>query len=207
MKNILELYNVSRETIDELKKYEALVVEWNAKFNLISKSSVQYIWKRHILDSLQLCQFLKNTDKVMFDFGSGAGFPAIVLSIVSKQLFPELKIYLIESISKKALFLNVVKDILNLNIEVINDRIENIKTENVDVISSRAMASLDKLMEYSKPFCSKNTRLIFPKGGKYQDEIDLSQKSWSFDLDIVQSETDESGKILYIKNLRRKKNG
>lgn len=207
MENILELYNVSRETIDELKKYEALVLEWNNKFNLISKSSVQYIWNRHILDSLQLCQFVKNTDKVMFDFGSGAGFPAIVLSIVSKQLFPDLKIYLIESISKKAMFLNFVKDSLNLNIEVINDRIENIKARNVDLISSRAMASLDKLMDYSKPFCGKNTRLVFPKGEKYQEEIGISQKKWLFDIDIIQSITDDSGKILYIKNLRRKKNG
>lgn len=204
MENILEVYNVSRETINELKKYEALVVEWNNKFNLISKSSVQYIWGRHILDSLQLCQFVKNTDKIMYDFGSGAGFPAIVLSIVGKQLFPELKIFLVESITKKALFLNTVKNELNLNIEVINGRIENIKAENIDLISSRAMASLDKLIDYSKPFCNKNTRLIFPKGSKYKDEIDLSLKTWKFDFDVIQSKTDETGKILYIRNIRRK---
>ena len=84
MENILDLYNVSRETVDELKKYEALVLEWNNKFNLISKSSIPYIWERHILDSLQLCQFIKKIDGVMCDFGSGAGFPAIVLSIISK---------------------------------------------------------------------------------------------------------------------------
>lgn len=204
MENILEVYNVSRETINELKKYEALVVEWNNKFNLISKSSVQYIWERHILDSLQLCQFIKNTDKIMYDFGSGAGFPAIVLSIVGKQLFPKLKIFLVESITKKALFLNTVKNELNLNIEVINDRIENIKAENIDLISSRAMASLDRLIDYSKPFCNKNTRLIFPKGSKYKEEIDLSLKKWKFDFDIIQSKTDETGKILYIRNIRRK---
>lgn len=207
MENILDTYNVSRETIDELKKYEALVIEWNNKFNLISKSSVQCVWDRHILDSLQLCQFINNKDKIMCDFGSGAGFPAIVLSILSKQLFPDLKIYLIESITKKALFLNTVKDKLNLNIEVINDRIENIKLNNIDIISSRAMASLDKLIEYSKPFCNKNTRMIFPKGSKYKEELDVLLKKWDFDLDIIQSKTDESGKILYIKNLRRKKHG
>ncbi len=204
MENILEVYNVSRETINELKKYEALVVEWNNKFNLISKSSVQYIWERHILDSLQLCQFIKNTDKIMYDFGSGAGFPAIVLSIVGKQLFPKLKIFLVESITKKALFLNTVKNELNLNIEVINDRIENIKAKNIDLISSRAMASLDRLIDYSKPFCNKNTRLIFPKGSKYKEEIDLSLKKWKFDFDVIQSKTDETGKILYIRNIRRK---
>ena len=135
---------------------------------------------------------------------SGNGFPAIVLSIVGKQLFPELKIFLVESITKKALFLNTVKNELNLNIEVINDRIENIKAKNIDLISSRAMASLDRLIDYSKPFCNKNTRLIFPKGSKYKEEIDLSLKKWKFDFDVIQSKTDETGKILYIRNIRRK---
>mgnify|MGYP003308141806 CR=1 FL=1 len=139
MENILELYNVSRETIDELKKYEALVLEWNNKFNLISKSSVQYIWNRHILDSLQLCQFVKNTDRVMFDFGSGAGFPAIVLSIVSKQLFPDLKIYLIESISKKAMFLNFVKDSLNLNIEERTNQLKRLLTQKDKILWQRTI--------------------------------------------------------------------
>ena len=93
---------------------------------------------------------------------------------------------------------------LNLNIEVINDRIENIKAKNVDLISSRAMASLDRLIDYSKPFCNKNTHLIFPKGSKYKEEIDLSLKKWKFDFDVIQSKTDETGKILYIRNIRRK---
>ena len=108
--NILATYNVSRETIKTLKNYEALVLKWNERFNLISKSSVDFIWDRHILDSLQLYEFLDDKAKSLYDFGSGAGFPAIVLAIIAKEKNPDLKITLIESIKKKAIFLNEVKN-------------------------------------------------------------------------------------------------
>lgn len=204
MMNILATYNVSRETIKTLKNYEALVLEWNERFNLISKSSVDFIWDRHILDSLQLYEFLDDKAKSLYDFGSGAGFPAIVLAIIAKEKNPDLKITLIESIKKKAIFLNEVKNKLELNIEIINDRIENIDKTNIDIITSRAMASLDKLLEYSKPFCSKKTQLIFPKGIKWKEELLEAQKKWNFNYEVINSKTDESGHIFKISNLRRK---
>ena len=92
MSNVLEKYNVSRETIERLKAYEKLVLEWNNKFNLISKSSIPYIWNRHIEDSAQLCKFINSSDELLYDFGSGAGFPAIVIAIIGKEMFPNLKI-------------------------------------------------------------------------------------------------------------------
>ncbi len=205
MNEILTAYNVSRETINKLKQYEALVKEWNMRFNLVAKSSVKDIWQRHIMDSLQLCRFLNSSDKYLYDFGSGAGFPGIVLAIASEELYPDLSISLIESIGKKANFLNVVKNELNLKINIINERIENLKLKQVDVISSRALASLTKLFEYSLPFCTKKTRLIFPKGAKWQEEINEAQKQWLFDFNVINSITDESGHILNICNLRRKK--
>ncbi len=205
MMNILNIDNVSRETITKLKQYEMLVKEWNMRFNLVSKSSVQYIWNRHILDSLQLCNHLLPSDRILYDFGSGAGFPGIVLAVASEQLFPELTVKLIESIEKKARFLNVVKDELNLNVTIINDRIENIKSQKADVITSRALASLTKLLEYSMPFCSERTRLIFLKGTKWEEELNEAKKQWHFDYEIIKSKTDETGRILIIYNLRRVK--
>ena len=142
MSDILKTYNVSRETIDKLKTYEKLVLEWNNRFNLISKSSVEFIWERHIEDSLQLCQFITTEDEILYDFGSGAGFPAIVIAIVAEELFPNLRVSLVESIGKKATFLNEVKNVLGLNITVYNDRIEKLKLPKADIISSRALASL-----------------------------------------------------------------
>lgn len=206
MSDILDTYNVSRETIAKLKAYESMVKEWNAKFNLVSKSSVKTLWNRHIIDSVQLMQFIKATDKILYDFGSGAGFPAIVIAIIAEQLFPDLKVNLVESIGKKVTFLNAVKTELNLkNVNVWHDRIENLKISQVDIISSRALASLPKLLEYSNPFCTEKTRLIFPKGENYQEEIKQAKKQWQFEYEITQSITDTSGHILNISKIRRKK--
>lgn len=204
MIDIIEKYNVSRETIKDLEKFQALVLEWNHKFNLISKSSESEIWQRHILDSLQLYPFISEDDKVLYDMGSGAGFPGIVLAIISKHLFPDLKITLIESIGKKTIFLNEVKNNLNLNINILQDRIENLKLPKADIITSRALASLDKLLVYAYSFCKKDTKLIFPKGEKWQEEVTIAQKNWNFNFKLFPSQTSETGKILYIKNIRRK---
>ncbi len=205
MKDILKTYNVSHETFEQLKEYESLVKEWNTRFNLVSKSSVDNLWKRHIIDSLQLLQFIQTTDKVLYDFGSGAGFPAIVLAITSKQLFPELKINLVESIGKKVTFLNAVKEKLDLNINVWHERIENLKIADVDIISSRALASLPKLLEYANLFCKDKTRLIFPKGENWNEELKQAKQQWLFDYEVFPSITDETGHILKISKLRRKK--
>ena len=204
MINVAEKYNVSRETISELETFQKMVLEWNNKFNLISKSSEKDVWQRHIIDSLQLQQFINSNDKILYDMGSGAGFPALVLAIIGKEKFPNLQISLIESIGKKVIFLNEVKNTLNLNINVIQDRIENLKLPKADIITSRALASLDKLLKYAFPFCNKNTKLVFPKGEKWQEEIATAQKEWNFDFEIFPSQTSQTGKILYIKNIRRK---
>jgi len=204
MEDVLKIYNVSRETYFKLKTYETLVKEWNNKFNLVSKSSVDCLWQRHIIDSLQLANLINKTDKILYDFGSGAGFPAIILAIVSEECFPELKINLIESIGKKTMFLNAVKEELGLKINIIHDRIENLELKKVDVITSRALASLPKLLEYAYPFTKRKTNLIFPKGANWEKEVDEAKKKWTFNCKVIQSQTDESGKILYINNVRRK---
>ena len=200
--DILQIYNVSRETKEKIEAYKTLVLEWNCKFNLISKSSVEHIWERHILDSVQLYKYIRPTDKILLDLGSGAGFPG--MAIMAEQLNPELSINLVESIGKKTLFLNAVKNELKLNVNILHDRIENIKMKNVDVITSRALAALSKLLDYSKPFCRTETNLIFPKGEHWADEIETAQKQWYFKYKAENSATDKLGKVLCISELRRK---
>lgn len=204
MNDILKTYNVSRETIDKLKAYEALVLEWNNKFNLISKSSVSDIWHRHIEDSMQLCEYITQKDEFLYDFGSGAGFPGVVIAIIAQEKFPNLKISLIESIGKKAKFLSVVNDELNLKMDIYNDRIENLNLKKANIITSRAMASLEKLLEYSKPFCSNKTKLLFLKGEKWQEEVKEAEKKWLFKFVAQKSQTSDNGCVLQIENIRRK---
>lgn len=204
MNNTIDTYNVSRETLAKLKTYEASLKEWQSKFNLVSEASLADAWGRHFLDSMQLFKLIPEDAKVMYDFGSGAGFPGMVLAIMLNEKTPYLNINLVESIGKKTLYLNEVKKLTNTKVNIISGRIENIKPEKADVITSRALASLDKLLGYALPFCKKNTKCIFPKGKSYKEEILDAQKHWSFSVQEVPSEQSNEGMILIITNLSQK---
>ena len=201
MKNTVMENSVSRETLERLKAYEASLHEWQKKFNLVSNASLEDAWNRHFLDSMQLFNFVPKTARNLCDFGSGAGFPGMVLAIMAKEKTPYLKVSLIESIKKKTLYLNEVNKITEANAVIINDRIENIPPQSFDVITSRAMASLKDLLNYTKKFFGKNTVCIFPKGKSYAEEIAEAEKFWKFDCKIVPSEMSSEGVILIITNL------
>ena len=91
MIDIEKKYNVSRETYKKLENYQTLVLEWNSKFNLISKSTEMNIWERHMVDSLQLIKYISKEDKILLDLGSGAGFPAVFLLEHIPQHFQRLE--------------------------------------------------------------------------------------------------------------------
>lgn len=204
MIDIEKKYNVSHETYEKLKNYQALVLEWNSKFNLISKSTEATIWERHIVDSLQLIKYIINEDKILLDLGSGAGFPGVVLAIACQEIYPDLQINLVESIGKKTAFLHAVNEQLNLNMEIHQERIEKLNIGKVDVITSRALAVLPKLLDYAKPFCKKETRLILPKGENWSLENDEALMKWLYNYEVYNSDTSDVGKILRISDLRRK---
>ncbi len=205
MKELLNIHNVSRETISNLKVFQNQVLEYNNKFNLISKTSAIDIWNRHIVDSLQIINLLKEEDRFLYDFGSGAGFPGIVLAIACKNAYPNIKIKLIESIGKKASFLDYINKKMDLNVDVIQERIENVTLPKADVITSRALGRLDKLLNYALPFCSDKTRLIFLKGEKWNKEVEEAQRRWFFKYQAIESITSKEGRILCVESLRRKK--
>ena len=201
----MKKYAVSHETMLLLKKYQSLLNEWQEKFNLVSRSSLEDAWNRHFVDSVQLYKYIPQDAKNMIDFGSGAGFPGMVLAIVGREKTPYLKVFLVESIKKKTMYLNEVAKSTGVDVEIINDRIENIKKQKFDVITSRAMTSLVDLLKYSYPFCKKNTVCIFPKGQNYAVELKEAQKKWNFSFIIETSETSEDGRILIITNISKKK--
>jgi len=201
MEKLFEKYNVSRETIAKLKTYESSLVEWQNKFNLVSKSSLETAWNRHFLDSVQLWEYIPENARTMLDFGSGAGFPGMVLAIIAAEKQKELKISLVESIRKKTLYLKAVKELSGVSVNIINDRIENLSPQVADVITSRAMSKLENLFAYAYRFTNKNTVMIFPKGKSYSEEIKEAQKKWRFNCEIKDNLFDNEGKILVINNL------
>ena len=205
MKKFCDTYNVSRETFDKLKHYQSMLIEWQDKFNLVSSSTLEDAWNRHFLDSAQLFSLIPNQAKILYDFGSGAGFPGMVLAIMANEKMPNLQVSLIESTTKKTLYLNAVKSETNTNVTIINDRIEKLRLPQADVITSRAMASLTELLDYAYRFCKKESLCIFPKGKKYAEELAEAHKHWKFKCQIIASSQSDEGKILVITDLSKTK--
>lgn len=203
MKNFCDTYNVSRETFLKLKTYQTMLAEWQQKFNLVSSTTLEDSWSRHFLDSAQLFPLLPKSAKVMYDFGSGAGFPGMVLAIMASEKMPELQVNLVESTTKKTLYLNAVREATGTKVNVLNQRIENLPPAKADVITSRALASLNDLLGYAVRFCKTETICIFPKGKKYAEELAEAHKHWKFKCEILPSQQSDEGRILIISNLSK----
>lgn len=202
----MKKYDVSRETYQNLATMVEMLRQWQEKFNLVSCNSLPEVWSRHIADSAGLFKYLPDEVDSVYDIGSGAGFPGLVLAIMAKEKHPDTKFVLIESIAKKTLYLNAVKEALNLNnVKVINARAEDLPLPPADVITARAVASLDKLLNCVFKLTTRQTKLILPKGKTYQEELYEALKKWNFKMSVQKNEESTDGVILLLENLRRKK--
>jgi len=199
-KNFKEETDINDEKLEKLKKYLYLIKIWQKKFNLISQYSFESIWERHFLDSYQILKLIGNKKRIL-DIGSGAGFPAIVCAICSNNNFD-----LVEANKKKCNFLNEVKKIIGMkNISIHHSRIENLKIiKNFDYISARAVTSLDKLLKYAIKFYKKGMYCVFLKGKTVFKELEIAEKKFIFQIRFIKSITNENGKILLIKNIKKK---
>lgn len=199
-------YDVSRETNEKLTAFVSLLTEWNAKMNLVSKNSLEDVWMRHILDSLQLIKYIPQNTKILLDIGSGAGFPALVLAIVMQEKMPTAKWILIESITKKTVYLNDVCAKLNLeNVLVENNRVENLQFKNIDLITARAVAALDILCGYAYGIAGAKAKMLLLKGRTYEEEICSAKQKWNFDYSVSPNAYGSDGVILQIDNLRKRR--
>lgn len=199
-------YNVSRETFAKLQKFAELLKEWNQKMNLVSRNSLEVLWERHILDSMQLVNYIPDTAKNILDIGSGAGFPGIVLAILLQEKMPQTKLTLVESITKKTIYLNDVCAKLGLsNVAVKNVRVESAVLNRPDVVTARAVASLNVLCGYVRKISKDNTESLFLKGQSYKEEIKEAQKFWNFDVKVFANKYCEDGVVLKISRIRENK--
>ena len=201
----LGINNVSRETCVYLEKYIDLVIKENKVLNLISRENQnkEYIRKRHIIDSMQIIDFIDLNVKKIIDFGSGSGFPSIVLAIFMKSQSKEIKIEMFEKSYKKCKFLEKVSKELNLNTEITQKNIFEEKDPGEIVITSRAFKPLPIILDIvEKNFKNyKNIILFMGKSGK---EILLETlKKWKIDYETKDSITSNNSFILNIKNAQR----
>jgi len=196
---------VSRETIISLKKYEDILTKANKSLNLIGNSTINEIWTRHFLDSVQVIDFIDKNDKTLVDLGSGAGFPGLVLAIAAKDRKIPLKIKLIEKSPKKVKFLKNLINELQLNVEVINQNIleEPIKFFD-DVFIARAFKPLKIILQliHNK---AKNWKKIFIFLGKTgKNELLQASKSWDIEYKQRVSVTSNDSTVIEINRLKKK---
>lgn len=172
------------ENKQDFEKYSKIFIEENHKVNLISKNDEKLLWEKHICDSLSLGKFFDKygLSQTLLDIGTGGGFPSVPLAIK----YPQIKISAIDSIGKKIRAVKNIKNALNLeNLTLICDRVENIEGK-FDVVTSRAVASLDKICTYALPKTKKGGYFVAFKSKKAQEEIESAQKILKkFDAKIV----------------------
>jgi len=193
--------DVSRETLARLEAYAVLLTQWQAAINLVGGDTLTDPWRRHMLDSAQLVPFLPAGAGAITDLGSGAGFPGLVVAIMTGR-----PVHLVESTGKKAAFLREAIRLTGAPATVHRGRIEHQDPWPGGVVTARALAPLTVLLDYAAPFleaAGNGAVCLFLKGARAGEELTEASKSWRMTAERFQSATDPTGVILRIGDIAR----
>ena len=201
----LALTPVSRETLDRLDRFVAVLLEWQHRMNLIASSTEPKLWTRHIADSLQLLALAPQA-RIWVDLGTGAGFPGIVLACALADV-AGAQVHLVERSTKKAAFLREAVHATGAPAEVhavrLEDFVENLAVP-VDVVTARALAPLAALLAGTYPLLKTGTLGLFPKGQDVDAELTEAAKCWSIQSSLAPSLTDPRAKIVCVTGISPK---
>lgn len=195
---IRKFFPLNATQIKNLEDFVELLLQENDNFNFIGKSTIENIWDRHILDSAQLLRFVDNKNLKFADFGSGAGFPGIVLSILGLR-----EIHLIEKSFRKSEFLRRAKVFSQNKIFVQQSKLEEMAALEFDCIVSRALAPLDQLLIYTQKFLKKDGYCLFLKGKNLLKEIELAKKTFQFEYELHPSLTSQESNIIKVSKISK----
>ena len=201
--NFADIFDVSRETMDRLDAYAALLVKWNPKINLVAKSTIPDVWRRHMADSAQLWAMAPSGARSWMDIGSGAGFPGLVIAAIAAEKSPGLKVSLVESDRRKSVFLQSAAREMGITVEVITKRIEALEPQNADILSARALSSLTQLLEFAEKHRNTDGVCLFPKGVRVDSELTEASSCWHMAYETFPSMTDADAVILRIGEFKR----
>ena len=196
------LTGVSRETGARLEAYAALLAQWNQRINLVSRDSLRDPWRRHFLDSAQLFSYVPARTRSLVDLGSGAGFPGLVLAILG---IPGIE--LIESDARKCAFLREAARIADAPVAIHHARIEAVPSHEVDVVTARACAPLDRLLVMAQRFIAPHTICLFLKGERAEEELTAARRGWTMLAARHPSRADPRGVILKLEQVAREPQG
>lgn len=188
-----EAERVSRETLNRLSGYIALLERWQSRINLVGQSTLRDPWRSHILDCAQLAPIV--VGRTVVDIGSGAGLPGLILAI----LLPNLEIHLIESDARKCAFLREAAREALVTVHIHLARAEEMAPFPCDTVVARAVAPLHELLGLARPFTPKVC--VFPKGENVERELTESKKNWKFQEERFPSRSDPRGVILRLREI------
>lgn len=186
--------------IGDLTRFQTLLAEWNEVMNLVGPLTIATYWTRHALDSAQLIPLAPEAI-TWADLGAGAGLPGVVLAILLKGR-AGAKVHLVESMTKRCRFLEVVAKDLDLPVQIHNARAEDLKLK-VDIVTARACAPMAKLLGFAEPYLRSGAVGLFLKGQDVDAELAEARKAWTFDADLRTSQSDPRGRIVQVKRLSR----
>lgn len=193
--------DVSRETYERLDAFAADFDVWAARINLVAPSTREELWQRHIVDSLQLLSLRPRTQRWV-DIGSGGGFPGMIIAIALSDV-ADSRVTLVESNRKKCSFLQVAKSKYAPSTVILPTRIEDAihQTPQPEVVTARALAELNLLLQMTRPWLASGTVGFFLKGRGYEGEIEKSRANWDFDLVLYESRTASDAAVLEVSKL------
>lgn len=191
---------VSRETTVGLEAYVENLLRWNAKINLVSRSTEAEVWTRHIADSAQVMALAikDNLSGHWVDVGSGGGLPGLVLAILAREYQPESRFTLVESDKRKAAFLADTSQRLGLRAQIRSERIEKVDPLGADILTARAFAPLPRLLELCHRHLSDGAVALLLKGESYLDEVTDAKKSWNFSVQDTISATNSASRLIKL---------
>ena len=189
------------ETKEKLDTYGSILKEWQKKINLVGNSTLENMWERHFLDSAQLYSLLpkQEKDSVVYDVGSGAGFPGMVLSIMGRR-----DIVLCESSKKKCTFLEEVRKQTHTKVIIDNIRAELLPPRSANAVIARAVKPLEGLLKIAEPLINRKGLCIFPKGVNWEKELKIAEKVFHIEYDLVKSITSKESFIFVIHSIEKK---
>jgi 16S rRNA (guanine527-N7)-methyltransferase len=197
-------FSVSHETVERLTAYEALLRQWQKAMNLVAPATLNEIWPRHFADCAQLTTLAPNALKWL-DLGSGAGFPGLVIAIMTAN-HQNRSVHLVESNKRKCAFLSEVARRTGIAVTIHEERIEDVvrggRVTGVDVVTARALAPLDRLLGLAEGFFTDGTVALFLKGREAGREMDEARARGGFSFRAIPSRVHAEGSIIEVQRVR-----
>ena len=182
--------------VERLSAYLAVLERWQRRINLVGAGTLADPWRRHFLDSAQLAPLLPSDGPRLIDLGSGAGFPGLVLAILTPA-----RVRLVESDARKCAFLFEAARATSAPVEIVNARIESLAPASYQIVVARALAPLRKLLEYASKLLAPDGACLFLQGRTWRAELTRAAETWKMRATPIPSRSDPTGVVLRIDDL------